>query len=497
MKRLVTMRAALADPNLLGGVLDGDSWSAWKTLLIALNGEELIVEERLTFTALTGREHEPGAPCEEFWAVIGRRGGKTRAMSALALFIAALCEHDLAAGEKGLIPILAASRQQANVAFQYISALFARPPFDRLKVAETAESISLSNNVEIQVRPASFRTIRGISAVAVIADELAFWHSDDSVNPDAEILNAVRPALATTHGPLIVISSPHARRGELWETHRKHYGPEGDPLILVAQGASRTLNPTLPQKVIDRAVERDPARAQAEYFAQFRSDVEALVPAEIVDACISRGVYERPFMSGVRYVAFADPSGGSADSFTIAVAHKDPRSEVAVLDAVREVRPPFSPEQVTAEFADLLKTYGLRSVTGDRYAGTWPSERFHVHGISYLPSEKTKSEIYGALLPLLNSRRCDLLDVPRLEAQLCGLERRTSRGGRDSIDHGPSGGHDDVANAVGGALVLASARNRMPVAFSGTFTTGPADPFFSSPLSVPFGGDNNQRQWRF
>ncbi|WP_148360629.1 hypothetical protein [Acidisphaera rubrifaciens] len=45
-----------------------------------------------------------------------------------------------------------------------------------------------------------------------------------------------------------------------------------------------------------------------------------------------------------------------------------------------------------------------------------------------------------------------LLDVPRLTAQLCALERRTARGGRDSIDHAP-GAHDDLANAAAGALV--------------------------------------------
>ena len=59
------------------------------------------------------------------------------------------------------------------------------------------------------------------------------------------------------------------------------------------------------------------------------------------------------------------------------------------------------------------------------------------------------------LRPRLNSARVELLDSPRLISQLCGLERRTARGGRDSIDHGP-GGHDDLANAVAGALVLAA-----------------------------------------
>ena len=57
-------------------------------------------------------------------------------------------------------------------------------------------------------------------------------------------------------------------------------------------------------------------------------------------------------------------------------------------------------------------------------------------------------------MPLLNSNRIELLDHPRLVAQLCGLERRTARGGRDSIDHAP-GAHDDLANAVAGAAALA------------------------------------------
>jgi hypothetical protein len=92
---------------------------------------------------------------------------------------------------------------------------------------------------------------------------------------------------------------------------------------------------------------------------------------------------------------------------------------------------------------------------GDRYAGEWPREAFRKLGIEYEPSEKPKSLLYGEALPLLNAGRCELLDLPRLIAQFCGLERRTARGGRDSIDHAP-GAHDDTANAVAGALVLAA-----------------------------------------
>ena len=55
----------------------------------------------------------------------------------------------------------------------------------------------------------------------------------------------------------------------------------------------------------------------------------------------------------------------------------------------------------------------------------------------------------------MNSHRVELLDHRRLALQLAGLERRTSRGGKDSIDHAPRA-HDDLANAAAGALLLAS-----------------------------------------
>jgi hypothetical protein len=180
------------------------------------------------------------------------------------------------------------------------------------------------------------------------------------------------------------------------------------------------------------------------------------VDRAVVEACVIYGRHELPRQAGVQYFAFADPSGGSADSFTVAVAHRDEKSGVIVLDAVREIRPPFSPEVATSEHAGLLKSYKISQVVGDRYAGQWPSDAFEKHGITYQPSEFSKSEIYIESLPLLNAHRVELLDNARLVSQLCGLERRTVRGtGRDTVDHGV-GRHDDVCNAACGALLLAS-----------------------------------------
>ncbi len=126
---------------------------------------------------------------------------------------------------------------------------------------------------------------------------------------------------------------------------------------------------------------------------------------------------------------------------------------IPTLDAIRERRPPFSPDAVVAEFSALLKAYHVTRPESDRWGGDWVGEAFRKNGITVTQSAKPKSELYGEVLPLLNAGRCSLLDHQRLISQLCGLERRTSRGGRDSIDHAP-GSHDDIANAVAGVLLL-------------------------------------------
>ena len=275
-----------------------------------------------------------------------------------------------------------------------------------------------------------------------------------------EILRAVRPTLLTTHGPLIAISSPYARKGELWNTFKRDFGPQGDPRILVAHAASREMNPTLRQADIDREMDRDSAAGLAEYYAEPGPDISAFVSQEVIDGCVARGVFELPPAADVSYLGFVDPSGGASDAMTLAIAHR--RGDMVILDAAREIQPPFNPDAATREFSTLLKAYGVAKVIGDRYAGEWVREPFRRHGIDYQLSEAPKSDIYRDALPLFNAGRAQLLDLKRLINQLCSLERRTARGGRDLIDHlQHPGAHDDLANAVCGAFVMLE-RDRRP-----------------------------------
>jgi hypothetical protein len=427
-------------------------------------------EELAIYRACTGRIDPPETSHREAWLVCGRRGGKSYALALIAVFLACFIDYRryLAPGERAMILVIATDRKQARSIFRYIRGLLtASPVLAQAIESETAEAIDLNNSVTIEVGTASHRSTRGYTIAAALCDEIAFWPTDDAAEPDFAVLDALRPGMATIpNAKLLCASSPYARRGALWDACRRHFGKEGAP-TLVWKAATRTMNPTVPQALIDDAYERDAASAAAEYGAEFRADIETFVSREVVDAAVVPGRYELMPISGVCYQAFVDPSGGSADSFTLAVAHLDTDGR-SVLDAVRECRAPFSPESVVIEFAALLKDYHVRSVTGDRYAGEWPRERFREHGIDYQPAEKSKSELYRDLLPMLNSGRTELIDNTRLANQLCSLERRTARGGRDSIDH-PPGAHDDLANAVAGVLV--NVASNQPFVVSKEFVT--------------------------
>lgn len=451
----MTILDAVEDPQLFAPWFARGDWSAWTAFLAALFALPMTPAQLTTYRACTGRKSPSAEPFTEAALVVGRRGGKSFILGVLAVFAA--CFRDfrpfLQPGERATVVVVAADRRQARTILRYVVALLEGVPMLRALIErQTADAIDLKRQVSIEVMTASFRTIRGYTVPVALTDEIAFFPTDDSANPDAEVLAALRPAMATIPGAMLLMaSSPYARRGELWRTYKANYGRDDAP-VLVWKAATRTMNPSVPQRVIDDATERDPASAAAEFGAEFRSDVEMLLSREAVEGCVDVGVLERPPVKGVTYWGFVDPSGGSSDSMTLAICHRE--DETAVIDAVREIRPPFSPESAVREFAALLKTYSLRSVTGDRYGGEWPRERFRSCGVEYRLAPATKSELYGELVAVVNSGRVSLLDQPRLQAQLIGLERRTSRGGRESIDHAP-GAHDDLANAVAGCVQLA------------------------------------------
>ncbi|HLY44336.1 MAG TPA: hypothetical protein VKQ73_02050 [Stellaceae bacterium] len=453
---------AMTAPDWWGPWFARGDWSPWRSFLRALFGLPMSEADLDLYCECTGRSDPPSGRAQEAFADVGRRGGKTRVMALVAAWLAAFEDWRgyLDPGENAHILIIAKDTTQATICHGYLASLLLHHPvLHDLVIGETADSLTLANRVIVRVAAASFRGLRGFAVAALLADELAYWFDgESSANPAEEILAAVRPGMLQFggRGMLLAGSSPYRRTGPLWDAFRRHYGKPSP--VLFWKAPTLMMNRLAPADEIARAYEEDPQKAAAEYGAEFRQDIAAFIDREAVEAVVAEGRFELPRVTGTAYTAFVDPSGGSQDAMTLGVSHRD-KTGLAVLDCIREIRPPFSPEAVVAEFAEVLKDYGAHRVTGDHYAGEWPREQFRKHAIEYIASDKSKSAIYQEALPLLNSGKVELLDNARLISQICGLERRTARGGRDSIDHGPSA-HDDIANAALGALVLAAGKRR-------------------------------------
>jgi len=455
MKRSLTVLEAMEDRKLFQPWFKSDSWDAWKAFLAALFALPMTDAQLEIYRNCTGRTKPPAAPFSEVWVCCGRRAGKSLVAALLAVYFA--CFRDdysqhLAPGERVTLMAVAADRKQARTIFRYVRGFLTEIPLLKQSITrELKESIEL-DRVVVEVHTQSYKSVRGYTSALCLNDESAFWSSEDSADPASETIRAQRPMLATIPRSLLAnFSSPHASRGPMFDAFRDHYGNDDSP-VLFWKAPSLVMNPKLDRRVVDEAYRLDPVAAAAEFGAEFRTDCESFVSLEAVEACVIRERRELPHVKGFSYTAFVDPSGGSSDDMTLAIAH--PNGYRVVLDCLRERKPPFSPEDCVREFASVLKSYGISEVTGDAYAGEWPRERFRAYGIAYRCAGQSRSEIYLELLPLLNSRRCELLESSKLVNQFTGLERRAAASGRETIDHRP-GAHDDVANAAAGALVTA------------------------------------------
>jgi hypothetical protein len=455
------MRTALEDPAIMGNAFAGDSWLAWRALAIAAHGEELTRGERTIFTELTGRPCEPSERCEEMVAVKGRRGGWTSMMGAMLTYNACLVDYSdsLGLGETALALCLAPNARQAQLAFDRTEGLIDASEMLRSTVLDrTKETISLHNSVSIEVRPASFRGLRGVTCCFCCLDESCYFlFEGQGSNNDSEILTALRPSLITTRGMLLIGSTPYAPEGETFRLFRDHYGPGGDPRILVSKSTSRQTNPTLSQAIIDRALARDPAAARSEYLAEWRVDVSNFIERAIIERCIDRGVVSRPYDSRFVYICFCDvasgiASGGDGDRYAWSIAHRE--NDQIVLDYAVERKPPFDAAQITAELAACCRTYKISEVTADRFSHGFVSAELAKHGLTYKPSDRDKSRIYLDSLPQIASPgRVRLLDLPAIPEQYALLERKAGANGHDRVD-ARGNRHEDLVNTVSAAIAM-------------------------------------------
>jgi hypothetical protein len=460
MTPLVTLSRSLVDPALFGGTFGAPSFWTWRVVAKLIDGIPLAEPREIElFKQCAGRTELPAKPVQRIIILIGRRGGKDRFLSAVAVWRAALCtdwRKHISAGEQAVVILLGADKKQATILRRYCEGLLRAPMLAQEITRQTGEVIEFRNGASLEIATNDARLVRGRSAIAVLGSECCHWKTDEhAASSDEEVVGAAEPSMAMCPGGglLLLGSSVHRKVGYMHRQYKKLHGNnDADSICWFAPSA--VMNSQLPAHVIDRALAEDAPKARAEYQNIWREDLNDFIPFDAIETCPDFGVQERAPRPGVRYVAYCDASSGVGDSFAIAIAH---RGTPHMLDVVRERRPRFDPAEVVAEFARLLKIYKITEVQGDKYAIGFHQAEWRAHGIKFIACEHTTSENYLHALPLLLAGRVRLLDNVTLRHQLASLERRVGAAERETVSRPQhAGAHDDVACAACGALVLAA-----------------------------------------
>jgi hypothetical protein len=425
---------------------------AQRTLLKSVYGEPLTPEENEIYEACTEKKYDQ-RPRFDITEIAGARSGKdSRCAAPVAIYEAFRRDHSayLAPGERGMIAIVAQDSNAGKICFGYIRAAIEGCPALASHITEIRKTeIELSNQIVISVYPCTMRSPRGATCVCAIADEVSFWRDDQSANPDREIIIALKRGQATVpEARLIKISTPYMRAGVLWDDYQKRHQFQ-DTLVWTAP--TWVMNPSIPQSFYDREREKDPIAFAREYGAEFSEDLQAFLPFETVENSVRDYLELPPDPTRFKYYASCDPSAGGQDPFSYGIGHRD--GERLVIDLVRGRRA-VNPEELVEEICAVLRMFHCSTIVGDRFSGQWVRQSFARRGVSYVVADRTRSEFYVEMLGPLNQERCDLPRNPTLIRELKGLERRTTKAGKDEVNHGPnSNQHDDFANACAILLV--------------------------------------------
>jgi hypothetical protein len=147
------------------------TWHAWEVYLQVLFGLPIdIVEDSLLFKEVTGLDYLSQGRFKESYVICGRRSGKSYISAIIACYLATFKDwsKDLAVGERGYIFIIANDKAQAKIVKTYITDILnSSASFRKLISKETAWEVELKNNVNIQIKTASFSNSRRDSILEI------------------------------------------------------------------------------------------------------------------------------------------------------------------------------------------------------------------------------------------------------------------------------------------------------------------------------------------
>lgn len=208
-------------------------------------------------------------------AMCGARAGKSYILGGLRLLHLALTVDlsSMAPGEGASGPIVAPDLRLARQTLKYISgAVASQTGLTAMVRSESMDALSLrrpdGKMVTLECLPATRggSAVRGRTLIGAVLDEACFFRDANSVVNDDEIYKAVSPRIVPA-GQLIIVSTPWAESGLLYDMYDRNYGHPSDAIAAHA--------PTLllrddehTRELVERERERDPDNAAREFDAE-------------------------------------------------------------------------------------------------------------------------------------------------------------------------------------------------------------------------------------
>jgi len=440
---------------------------AKKVILKCISGIPLTQTEEQIFREMAQGNPplpSPNQRWREIWIIGGRGGGKSILTCSIAILTATAIDFSpyIRTGELITIPIIVPHSQDADQDMAYLEGMLDQSPLLRRELDgdPVMKKIRFSNRRVIEIFTCQKRgkNIRGRTIPLAIMEEAAYMEYEGKV-VDHDILRAIRPGLARIPGSLLlVITSPSAKQGMVWETYRR--ADQFADSILVLKAPTLLLNPDFDPAIIEEERKRDPENARCEYDAEFLEVVESFLPSDLIDSCArdatDHHITLRKYNPNITsYIAVTDVAF-RADTWTYCILHKEMGEYTSriVLDYIQGFtgtkKHPIDIHFATKEIARVCRQYHVYEIYGDHYAADPIRTALRRQGLLYNPiyiSPDYKRSMYSNLKILIEQELLSLLDHPPSIAELKSLQIIFSPSGQWQIKS-PKGATEDYASIL-------------------------------------------------
>lgn len=479
---------------------------AWRAVVRAIYGLALDDADRKVLDQIAGHTKPSPAGYTDACAIVGRRGGKSEVTAGLGLFEALVTDHMafIAQGQRAHFFIVSRTIKQSTQVFRYARQMVERnEELSALLECEPTESnnaggeLKFINGASLSCFAAIKASARGFTVLGAVFDEFAWLNPDeDSANQDEEVVTAVRYGAAPPEGApprrMLVISSPAAKRGLVWDLWSQHYGRPDAP-VLVVQGNTKAFNPSISEKWLAAEQKRDPKAYLREIEAQFADAISAWIDRAAVEQATLNRTADPLHSVNDTYFAAVD-IGFKRDRSVLVIAHVEKvpfehlREQEAVIvraddltgqsvpmrrtwepklrfvvDGVWVWTPtpdaPLDAPKLVAAIADIVFPYGIREIHADQYSIVPLQGEFKRHQITLTEltwSSQSKLEAFNSLRESFYDSRVSLPNMPIIVEELTQLQEKIS--GNVVRFAAPGKQHDDVAHAIAACHLHAMTR---------------------------------------